>query len=628
MKKIFKGISRVVFSLLLIVSIFGAVNVLAEEVIFKITKIEVKEKSDKVTVNDVSLSGGLITNDIVFTDKDDFITYNITIKNNTSDKYKIKSITDDNTSTYLDYTYDDLTNVELDSGEEKTFNLTITYIQETTNLIISDQAVSLTLTYEKEDGTTGSETITNPDNDGTTNNDNTTTTGEVKGATETTVNPKTGDNITFYIILGIISVTGLVITTVSKKKLSKSLMAIALVSSIALPLGVRADSDKFNIVLNNIIKVKRFVVALEGSNVTFESNNVNINYGNETIVTVSPASGYYISEASCTNNYTITNLTTAQDATSQQTITINNNNQTTDSICTFTTKKVPGQFKEMILEDNPTIKTNPTLTESSDSAKENGLYKMSVTNGFGGKDGDTYFFRGNVTNNVVEFAGLTWRIVRINEDDTVRLILDTHIDTIKHRFNETDSNYDYMYYSNSGSIGDSSYPNVKYSLDQWYASNIENNSTYASKVVTGNYFCEAAKVKYSSDYTSGSATMSIYSSYIPTLDCIKDANDKQYVAEPVGLLTYDEVILAGGYYNVKNQSFYLYKSASGGENNFIWWTMSPAAVFNGRARAWYVSTSGEIYNFFVTGLDYLRPVINLRADVDVTRNEIGHYVVQ
>ena len=239
MRKIIKNASRVIFSLLLIVSIFGAINVLAEEVIFQITKIEVKEKSDKVTVNDVSLSGGAITNDIVFTDKDDYITYNITIKNNTSDKYKIKSISDDNTSQYLKYTYDDLSNVELNAGDEKTFNMTITYIQETTDLTITDKAVSLTLTYEKEDGTTGTETITNPDNNATSNN------SEVKGASETITNPKTGDNITLYIILGLISVTGLVITSVSKKHLSKSLMVVAIASSVLLPLGVKADGDKY-----------------------------------------------------------------------------------------------------------------------------------------------------------------------------------------------------------------------------------------------------------------------------------------------------------------------------------------------------------------------------------------------
>lgn len=233
MKEVINNISRLLCTLLLIFSMFSVVNVLASEVIFQITKIEVKEKSDKVTVNDVSLSGGTITNDIVFTDEDDYITYNITIKNNTEDDYTVKSISDNNTSTYLKYTYDDLSNVKIESGKEKTFNMTITYIQETTDLTISDQSVSLTLTYEKEDATTGTETITNP---------------------------KTGDNITLYIILGLVSVTGLVITSSSKKHLSKSLMVVAVASLVLIPIGVKANSDKFIIKFNNTIKEKEYIV--------------------------------------------------------------------------------------------------------------------------------------------------------------------------------------------------------------------------------------------------------------------------------------------------------------------------------------------------------------------------------
>ena len=233
MKKVIKNISRVLFSLLLIFSIFSIVNVLAEEAIFQITNISVKEKSDKVTVNDVSISGGELKNDIVFTDLNDYIKYDITIKNVSGDTYTIKSISDNNNSEYLEYTYDDLSNVKLNSSEEKTFELQIKYIQETSNLTISDQAVSLTLTYEKEDGTTGSEVITN-----NSNNDSSSVTNNIS-------NPKTGDNITIYLLLGIISLIGLCVTTVNRRYLNKSLMSIAVLSMIVIPFGVKADSDKF-----------------------------------------------------------------------------------------------------------------------------------------------------------------------------------------------------------------------------------------------------------------------------------------------------------------------------------------------------------------------------------------------
>ena len=239
MKKVF----RVLFSMLLVFSIFGVVNVLAEEVIFKITGFSVNEKSDKVTVNEVSLSEGQLINNVEFTYKDDYIKYDITVKNNTSDSYTIKSISDDNTSPYLKYTYDDLSDVKLDAGEEKTFNLTITYIQQVNTLKISDQAVKLTLTYESVDGSTGSEVIGGSDNNGTISNNIT--------------NPKTGDNIYLYIILGLVSIGGLVITTVSKRRIAKSVMVIALVSSLIIPFGVSADSDNILVQFDNTINSYR-----------------------------------------------------------------------------------------------------------------------------------------------------------------------------------------------------------------------------------------------------------------------------------------------------------------------------------------------------------------------------------
>ena len=53
---------------------------------------------------------------------------------------------------------------------------------------------------------------------------------------------------------------------------------------------------------------------------------------------------------------------------------------------------------------------------------------VEATNGYlcKAKDayGDSYYYRGNVTNNYVKFAGFYWRIVRINGDGTVRVIYD------------------------------------------------------------------------------------------------------------------------------------------------------------------------------------------------------------
>ena len=66
------------------------------------------------------------------------------------------------------------------------------------------------------------------------------------------------------------------------------------------------------------------------------------------------------------------------------------------------------------------VDAEPTLTTSSNNTSDaSGLYASTDTNT--GKP--TYYFRGNVTNNYVKFAGQTWRIVRVNEDGTIRIVM-------------------------------------------------------------------------------------------------------------------------------------------------------------------------------------------------------------
>ena len=234
MKKVLKNISRVLFSLLLVVSIFGVVNVLADQIVLKITKVEIKEKSNDVTVNDVSITGDSLNNNITFTEKGEYIKYEITIKNTLDQEVTIKNISDDNDSIYLEYTYDNLSNVKLNSNQEKTFELQIKYIKETNDNLVTNKSVKFNIEYEKEDGTTSTETITNTNN---------------------IINPKTGDNIGIFILLGTISLIGLVLTFISKRHLKKVFIFIGMVT-ILVPIGVLAVTKicKFEMVFKNNIK--------------------------------------------------------------------------------------------------------------------------------------------------------------------------------------------------------------------------------------------------------------------------------------------------------------------------------------------------------------------------------------
>ena len=264
-----------------------------------------------------------------------------------------------------------------------------------------------------------------------------------------------------------------------------------------------------------------------------------------------------------------------------------------------TRKREATSLKNEIMK-NTVITAEPTLTTSSNNTSDaSGLYKSTDTN-----TGDpTYYFRGNVENNYVNFAGFTWRIVRINEDGTIRIIMQDGINNnTNYQFNSNYSSYIYMYYTNS---------QAKNILDSWYQTNIGSKKDLASSVASGAYYCEQAKTKSFDNATSGSATMTLYSSYTPNFKCSTDGNGKGIVSASIGLLSYDELVYAGGYYSQNNSNYYLYNSA------ITWWTMSPAGSSGSYSRVWRVYTTGLIDHPSVHDTFCLRPVLNLTANIQI-----------
>ena len=263
-----------------------------------------------------------------------------------------------------------------------------------------------------------------------------------------------------------------------------------------------------------------------------------------------------------------------------------------------TRKREATSLKNEIMK-NTVITAEPTLTTSSNNTSDaSGLYKSTATNT--GKA--TYYFRGNVENNYVSFAGFTWRIVRVNEDGTIRIVMQDGINSNANiAFNSNRGDYAYMYYTNS---------QAKTTLENWYQINIGSKSDLAKNVASGDYYCEQAKVKYVDGWTPGNANMTLNSSYTPEFKCETDGNGKGQVSGSVGLLTYDEVVYAGGYYKQNNSNYYLH-------NNMRFWTMSPVGFSASYSRVWVVVLNyltGDV----VTASNYLRPVLILNADAQIS----------
>ena len=266
--------------------------------------------------------------------------------------------------------------------------------------------------------------------------------------------------------------------------------------------------------------------------------------------------------------------------------------------------------------------------------------------------GDSYYYRGSVTNNYVLFAGFYWRIVRIDGDGTVRVIYDgtsahangesstdRQIGTSAFNSSSNDNAYvGYMYGATGASTYAAAHANtndstIKAYIDNWYKTNIL--GTANEQYLADNVFCNDRSI---STYTAslntklGYGTNSTYYRWIygpwnstncgnmkMMLTC-PQKNDAFTVSDttngngalkyPVGLLSTDEVILAGGW-NEENSGYYLY---SGQE----WWASSPSYFYgSGRRANVHIVDSGGYANGGI-GADWaygVRPVFNLKAEV-------------
>ena len=258
--------------------------------------------------------------------------------------------------------------------------------------------------------------------------------------------------------------------------------------------------------------------------------------------------------------------------------------------------------------------------------------------------GTSYYFRGNVTNNYVKFAGFYWRIVRINGDGTVRVIYDgtsahangeeseesddRQIGTSAFNSSYNDNAYvGYMYGKTGASTYAETHANtnnstIKTYLDTWYENNIK--GTTNEQYIADNLFCNDRSFAPNNSGTGAGTSQTHYRWYnfadnannnkvmliCPQKNDAFTVNDTSKgngaLTYGIGLVTTDEVVLAGGYSD-DNYDYYLY-------NDKYYWTMSPYCTGGSYAseravRSGYVGSNGVHYTIGI------RPVINLSSEI-------------
>ena len=321
---------------------------------------------------------------------------------------------------------------------------------------------------------------------------------------------------------------------------------------------------------------------------------------------------------------------------------------------TFITK-VP-TFAETILANNK-VKAPITTPGATISTASEALLASTEDD-----YGTSYYFRGAVTNNYVEFANKCWRIVRVGGDGSVKLIL--HNDnptgaanpcdaannsasaafahyngsTYTSRFNE---NYDdnayigFKYGTPGSSKYETTHANTNKStiltnLETWYTNTLKTyesviddtvwcndktnvtDTSYDPWSITPNGLGYAKNVTY---YGATKRLVGTSGSAGGTGPSLKCNGELSKINSKVGLITADELAFAGYAYNIGNTTTYLQENAT----NTYWWSLSPYGFDVGSAGVWGVNGSaGYFDNYNVRGTYGVRPLISLKSTTNVT----------
>ena len=276
--------------------------------------------------------------------------------------------------------------------------------------------------------------------------------------------------------------------------------------------------------------------------------------------------------------------------------------------------------------------------------------------------GTSYYFRGAVTNNYVEFANKCWRIVRVGGDGSVKLIL--HNDnttgvanpcdaannnasaafarysgtTYISAFNENANDNAYVGFK-FGTPGSSTYEathantnksTILTNLETWYNDDL---STY-EKVIADTVWCNDKTnvtdttydpwnwnpngLGFGTNTTYYGATQRLVSknnSAGGTGPSLKCTGELSKITSKVGLITADELAFAGYAWNIGNTTTYLQENAT----DTYWWSLSPYNFYDGFAFVWrVVGSSGNFVNNGVSFAGGVRPSISLKSTTNVT----------
>ena len=262
-------------------------------------------------------------------------------------------------------------------------------------------------------------------------------------------------------------------------------------------------------------------------------------------------------------------------------------------------------------------------------APETGVYVRSGTENH---VNPIYYYRGAVTNNNVLFANKCWKIVRTTETGGIKLIYNG-TPTADNKCNGDNSMIAYSTYNNNYNdeedesyiYSDGTNSIVKQAVDTWYASDMDG---YTDKLEDTEW-CNDSGVTFSGYNEAWQQDMMFFAgydrngqNYQPSLHCaaehsltVSSTQGSNKMTYPVGLLTADELTLAGMGWNGFVENGYL-------NNHEYWWTMTPYYLDGFDAAMFIGGEDGGLSGMLVGSVNGgIRPAVSLKPGTMVTTGE-------
>lgn len=215
-----------------------------------------------------------------------------------------------------------------------------------------------------------------------------------------------------------------------------------------------------------------------------------------------------------------------------------------------------GRFIKLYIENNKVEETNSMAKNIKESNKDNKNFK--IVNG-------EYYFSGTNINNYVSYSNLLWRIIKINNDNTITMISDSSITSLAKGENKE---YNSSYISKWLNKKD----------NEEYTGMLENNLNNMSKYLTFTKTCK--------DIIEDTKSISC-----------KDLTEDTYITIP----SLNDYVNTGGNDSFMNNGEYFYLINNNKEN-----------------KSWYIDNEGKLGKSNGADVIGVKPVITIKATIEAT----------